>query len=193
MKWRLYKLTLLGCVALGEAAQACNQEDFEPPDAQSADVVVVGRISNYRLLPNRDYVESTQRTVESAASPTPPPFITGILPGRFYGKFEVVVDKVLKGKVDRKFSATFRPYWPCCYGSESKEVLPKRLQSGRYLIALDRTFDRRPFGNSRDTALLTSHIELCIGAFIMKMPDATWFEKEVEKYLAKQRTASPKR
>ena len=187
MKWRLYKLALLGCVAFGEASQACNVEDYDPSDVKGTDVVVVGRIGNYRLIPNQGYAESARNGTDPVVVQGPPPVVSGVLPGRYYGKFDVVVDKVMKGRVHRKFSATCRPWAPCCFGPNVKEVLPNQLESRRYLMALDDPPARSPFAHSADLSLPTMHIDICIGAFLMKMPDAAWFEKEVEKYLAQQR------
>jgi hypothetical protein len=193
MKWRLYKCAVLACVAMGQAAQACNVDGYEPPDVRDADVVVVGTIANYRLIPNPGYAERVRTRVDSRAGQGPPPVISGFLPGRFYGKFEVTVDKVLKGKVERRFSATFRPWTPCCYGSNVKEVLPEQLQSRRYLIALDDPPTVSQFGQSADSNVLTMHINICIGAFFMKLPDADWFVKDAERYLAKHKYDLPKR
>jgi len=193
MKWRLYKWVMFACVALGQAAQACNQDDFDPEDVGYADVVVVGRIKNYRLIPNDGYDENLRKKVNSVNGPAPPPFISGILPGRFYGKFDVVVDKVVKGRIGRRFSATLRPYFPCCYGSEAKEHMPQEMQSRRYLIAFEKPRDTRPFGHSKDAALPTVRINICVGAVLMKMPVAEWFEESLKHLLAKQKAELPKR
>ncbi len=193
MQWRFYKSAMFACVALGQAAQACNEDMLDPEDVHYADVVVVGRIKNYRLIANQGYDESVGKRFNPPDGNLPPPLISGILPGRFYGRFDVVVGKVIKGKVGRRFSATLRPYIPCCHGPDTKEELPKQVQSRSYLIAFDKPRDTKPFGKSKDAALPTVRINICVGAFMMKMPDAAWFEQMMEQSLAKQRGKLPKR
>ena len=113
--------------------------------------------------------------------------LNGTVPGGFYGKFDISVQRVLKGKVGNRFSATLRPWTMCCFGPNTKESLPSKLAPGRYFIALQKNGNAVLFGHSAAAELPSVYINECIGAFLLKDPN--WFPKEAERYLAERKKA----
>jgi len=185
-------LALAGCLAFSGSAHACRVESYEASDVDGADLVVVGRISNYQLTPNRSFAESARKRVEDGTASSWErqkyhDVLNGIFPGGYYGKFDIAVDEVLKGDVGKTLSATYRPWTPCCFGPDQKELLPQQLHSQQYLIALHKPPTKVYFGGSADSDLHTVRINECIGPFLMKMP--TWMVKDIKDYLAGQADA----
>lgn len=95
-------------------------------DIKFADVVVVGRIERYQIVPDAKARQQYQRMVAKRPylgklSSRPRGFVTD------YARFEVVVGEVLRGKVTKRFTAT----WDASTFAE-----PERAPSGLLLIAL---------------------------------------------------------
>lgn len=133
--WWVVATTLLAS-ALPAASQACRVR--VPPtleDVRFADVVVVGRVTNYRIV--RD--EAFRRRM--LASPGLPADLRrtyedprqSLLPD--YARFEVQVEQVLVGRPARRLSVTW---------DNSTFGEPTQLPAGRYLIALRRPSSASP-------------------------------------------------
>ncbi len=125
--------------AFGSAApaQACRMHvDTELEDVRFADVVVVGRIANYRIIPDE---EIRRQRREQLARPDLAPSLRAIFERQTsfltdYARFDILVDDVLVGQAGRKLTVTW---------DNSTFGEPASMPSGPYLIAL-----RRPSSNT---------------------------------------------
>jgi len=149
---------LLSCVLLTPPARACNVESYEPTDIDYAQVVVVGEVKNYRVVPNDALSEQIRKSIED-------------------GRFEIAVDKVLKGRAGKTLSVTLAD-WIIPHVGDDSSRLPKHLASKRYLIALNMPDAESAIGHSADSQLLTVHMNYCLGPF-MGHPG---FEAAIESY-----------
>jgi hypothetical protein len=115
---------------------ACEMEaPFDMNDAQYADVIVIGSIENYELVPFKKY------------------------PNSKYARFDVRVDKVIKGRV----SKTVPVSW-----NNSTFALPTFLQSGPFLIALDNPYlSNYTVYSNRDASNFTMVQRACSSAFML--------------------------
>lgn len=117
-------IALLG---LSAPAHACRlRVPLQLDDVQYASTVVVGRIVNYQIIPDR---ESRRKMLSSSELPQDSHKIyegpTGILSD--YARFDIEVDEVLTGKAGRTIAATW---------DNSTFAEPKQMLSGPFLIAL---------------------------------------------------------
>ena len=125
---RLIAALILALMA-GEPAAACRiYVPIALEDVRFADVVVIGRVTNYRIirdeafrrrmLSNPNLSEEMRRHYTSGES---------LLPD--FARFEVEVVERLSGSVPRRFSVTW---------DNSTFGEPERMSAGAYLIALRR-------------------------------------------------------
>ena len=107
---------LVALASAADRAHACMaQAPLELADIKYADVVVVGRISNYTIV--RDpYVSPQRRDSSKGAS-----FLGD------YAKFDVLIDEVLVGKAAQSVTVTW---------DNSTFGEPESMPSGPFLIAL---------------------------------------------------------
>ncbi len=130
-------LVLLFLITLGAPASACNTGDDErvaPAEVARADLVVIGRIANYRVLPNLlDPVANSLRyeLLQDALRAEPKQLET--LRQRNYAlsdfaRFDIQIDDVLKGKAT---TTTIDIRW-----QNETFLEPQSLPPGPYLIAL---------------------------------------------------------
>ena len=130
-------------VTIGQPAVACNTEGWELPwDFQGADKVVVGRITNYRLVPNEAEGARLKDVIERGAASSyqkqkyEANLATGRPPGGNFGVFNLAVKEVLKGKSARKITVIF-PYdvWEN-QGPGDHSMLPALLPDQDAIIGL---------------------------------------------------------
>jgi hypothetical protein len=157
--------------AVGVPALACRiPVPLELRDVQYADVVVVGRIANYRIV--RDEAAREQRRKLLASSPDMPPELRKILAGQQgfltdYARFDVIVDKVLSGKAPKTLSVTW---------DNSTFAEPEAMPPGPYVLALRHPGSRAPpprgpsatFVPNREPGTLTVLQAPCAPAFIFE-------------------------
>lgn len=121
---------LIGLLMFGTAADACIMHaELHTADATYADVVVVGRIANYVIVPD---AAARQGELDLSSSIKLSPDTRRGLKGRTgsvrdYARFDVVIDQVLRGKAAK----TIRVTWD---NSTFRE--PETMPSGPMLIAL---------------------------------------------------------
>jgi hypothetical protein len=115
MKWAAMFLAA-SALTICKPAVACNSEGWELPwDFQKADKVVVGRIRNYRLVPNEAEGARLKQAIESGMATIyqkqryEENLVRGLPPGGKYGIFDLAVNEVLKGKSARRITVIF-PY-----------------------------------------------------------------------------------
>ena len=174
---------LLSCVLLTPPARACNVESYEPTDIDYAQMVVVGEVKNYRVVPNDALSEQIRKCIEVGTAPDWQQkryfedIASGTSPGGYYGRFEIAVDKVLKGRAGKTLSVTLAD-WIIPHVGDDSSRLPKHLASKRYLIALNMPDAESAIGHSADSQLLTVHMNYCLGPF-MGHPG---FEAAIESY-----------
>ena len=120
-------------------AQACRQHaELDPADVRDADLIVVGRIADYRRVPR-----PSVRADDQEIPPTPPgmpPEVRRLIPGQAghpadYARFTVLVDEVLAGEAGATFEATW---------NNPSSAEPESMASGPFLIALRRPASPRP-------------------------------------------------
>lgn len=102
----------LATISAAGPAQACTiyyPQDLE--DLRSADVVVLGRITNYEIVARRD----------------PRPEDRTHFWGSGHARFDLVVDEVLAGRAGTRLSVAW---------INSTFAMPRAMSSGQYLIAL---------------------------------------------------------
>jgi len=124
------------CAAVPSAAQACRVR--APPtleDVRYADVVVMGRIANYRIV--RDEAFRRRMLASPRLSPEERRRYRDPRQGFMsdYARFEILVDEALVGRAPRRLSVTW---------DNSTFGEPERLAPGPYLIALRRPASPRP-------------------------------------------------
>jgi len=126
---------LLLFVASAQSAKACNSGDaeFALEDIKQADLVVVGRIANYRVLPDlRDPVAHMRRyeLLQEALKATPEQ-MESLRRSNYslsdFASFEIQVEHVLKGEA----SKTINVRWQ---NETFRE--PEAMPPGPYVIAL---------------------------------------------------------
>lgn len=114
-------------LAAGHPALACRMYSrVVLDDVQFADVVVVGRVFDYKVI--RDEEFRRRRLSEPNLSPDLRKFYEG--PETLmsdYARFEIQVDEVLVGKAEKRFAVTW---------DNSTFGEPETLPAGPYLIAL---------------------------------------------------------
>ena len=148
----------LGCAMASAPAQACNVEGYDPDVVDYADAVLVGRVMNYRVVPNTALSEYIRKRIEDGTAYAwerdryQDALSKGVSPGGYYGKFDVKVERVLKGKVRRTFTATYRD-WTRPAPTPATSQLPTHLASQRYLLAFVKSDSATPVGRSVDASL----------------------------------------
>jgi hypothetical protein len=117
----------LACALTSQPAVGCIvAAQLEPADIKYADVVVVGRVSNFTII--RDQEFRRRMLANPNLSPELREFYEG--PGGVisdYARFDVQVDEVLAGKVPNRFSVTW---------NNSTFGEPEKMAAGPFLIAL---------------------------------------------------------
>jgi len=132
--WYIAPIVLAFTLALvSQPAHACFENaPLKLEDVKYADVVVIGRVLNYRIIPDLAAVETRKRML---ADPTLSPEIRNEIGKIFeksrgsmsdYGRFDVQVQEVLKGKVPARIAVT----WNNSTFSE-----PEKMAEGPFLIA----------------------------------------------------------
>ena len=119
----------LAAMMAAAPAQACRMNTpLNIEDVQFADVVVVGRIANYRIVRDHEFrrkmLASPHMRPEDRKRYGPR---TGLLPD--YARFEILVDEVLAGTAPRRLIATW---------DNSTFGVPETMAPGPFLIALRR-------------------------------------------------------
>lgn len=162
---RIAASTMMATMLLPASAPACVivlPRKLE--DVRQADVVVIGRISDYQFV--RD--EAFRKKMLSSPNLSPGMRETYEHPSRVlgadYGQFEIEVDQVLAGRAPTKVfvmirASTFPP--------------PMQMEPGRYLVALHRPSPARPSGTGASSPAHTPNTwvlleQPCAGAFIFK-------------------------
>lgn len=111
---RLVAAAIAAIATCASPAQACmGGAALDPRDVAYADLVVIGRISGYRIVAS----DGDRRGIPAGSW----------MPD--YARFEVIVDEVLKGEAPGRIIATW---------DNSTFEEPKTMPPGRYLIALRR-------------------------------------------------------
>ena len=116
-------------------AHACRMNaPLNIEDVRFADVVVVGRIANYRIVRDHEFrrkmLASPHMRPEDRKHYGP---TTSLMPD--YARFEIVVDEVLAGTAPKRIVATW---------DNSTFGVPETMAPGPYLIALRRPTSRIP-------------------------------------------------
>ncbi|MFA6118006.1 MAG: hypothetical protein WC729_28735 [Sphingomonas sp.] len=132
----LIAVAALVCPFSGEAAHACRVSvPLAPGDIKYADMVIVGRIENYKVI--RDPVFRQKMLDSPALSPEMRRFYedknANLLSD--YARFDIVVDQVLVGKAPFRLSVTW---------DNSTFAEPKAMDAGPYLIALRKADSSMP-------------------------------------------------
>jgi len=142
MRWAAMFIAA-SAVTICQPAVACNTEGWELPwDFQRADKVVVGRITNYRLVPNEAEGARLKEAIESGIASSyqkqkyEENLAKGLPPGGNFGLFNLAVNEVLKGKSARRITVIF-PYdeW-ANQGPGDHSVLPASLPHQDAIIGL---------------------------------------------------------
>lgn len=123
-------LALLAAASIGSMAvpaHACRALPQNPDYIRSADAVVIGRVSNYRLVLDPEARANWARRY--APWKMPDGFISD------YALFEVTVDEVLAGNPPRTFTMSWN-------NSTSQE--PQAMAAGPFLIGLRRLGSPQP-------------------------------------------------
>lgn len=187
-------VVLLSSVALTTSARACNVDGFEPNDIDRASVVVVGEVRNYQVVPNDAQNEQFRRNIEDGTAPEwqrtqyRRSIADGTSPAGYVGRFDIAVEKVLKGRAKKTLSVTLND-WVIPFVGDDSGRLPKSLAPKRYLIALVPPNPEIPLGSAADARLLTVYIGSCLGPF---MEDPS-FATEIESYRKWMRQHGQKR
>jgi len=162
---RLAMGTMMATTLLPSSASACMMIwPRKLEDVRRADVVVIGRISEYRFFRDEAF---RQRML---ISPNIRPEMRDAYkdPNRIwwsdYGQFEIEVDQVLKGRAPKKLLVIMR-------GNTLPP--PTQMEPGRYLVALHRprhSPSSEPIASSsRDNPdMWTPLMQPCAGAFIFE-------------------------
>lgn len=157
---RVIPASFVAMAFAGAPAHACIRLiPVELDDIEYADVVVVGRIDNYKVvldpIARERFANSLEISPESMGKPI---FISD------YSTFEVLVDDVLIGKVPQTLTVTW-------HGSMFS--IPETMPSGPFLIALRDPSSRMPPLRSSGTILRdaeSDHLAVlqapCSSAFI---------------------------
>lgn len=163
-------LVLAATIAAPSPAKACI--DTVPPtleDVSYADVVVIGRIENYRIIRDNAF------RAQMLSDPNLPPEDRAIyqdpeltLLGD-YARFEIIVEDVLKGRA----SATLSVTW-----DNSTFGLPIKMARGRYLIALHQPGSTSPpLGGPSATIMPSPEPD---GLMVLQAPCSSAFIYDVE-------------
>jgi hypothetical protein len=163
-------VAVLPLALISGPAHACRMHaKLQLSDVSNADVVLVGRVSNYRIV--RD-VEFRRKML---ASPKLPPDMRKFYEGpngliSDYARFDVQVDRVLIGKVAARISVTW---------DNSTFGEPETMAAGPFLMALRRADSKMPplrgpsatVLPSRDPGLLTVLQAPCSSPFLFTAGD----------------------
>ena len=187
--WRTAAASALAMIAIAVPAQACTVSvEVDPADVEYADMVVVGRIGNYRIVPGPAAREERRRWL--AESPVMPADERSRLERRasFIGdqaRFEIAVDEVLLGNAADSIAVTSET---SLFGE------PGTMPAGRVLVAL-RDGRTRPLRRLRSADLVDPHPGLltvlqaqCSGPFLF--PSTSEHAGTVRRLLAERRTDS---
>jgi hypothetical protein len=128
-------LSALVCLCASTPAGACRfSPPLNPDDVSYADLVVVGRISHYRIVRDMEFRRKMLANPKLPADMRK--FYEGpgtLLPD--YARFDVEIDEVLLGKAPRRITVTW---------DNSTFGEPEKMAPGPYLIALRRASSAMP-------------------------------------------------
>lgn len=123
-------IVVVGAIAGAQSASACYSiEALDLNLVKLADIVVVGRITNYRLVPF-PVDPATKERRERFFGKMPPELRKQLgypIQDYPYAIFDIAVDEVLFGNAEQKLNVTWR------YGI-SREI--EQMSQGQYLVAL---------------------------------------------------------
>lgn len=130
MRSAVTSTSIMASLIVAFPAQACiDIAPFRLEDARFADAIVVGRISNYRII--EDLKARSDRDKSLARPDVPPDFRKSLENQRAflsdYAAFDIDVEQTIAGKVPKRFPVT----WDNSTFSE-----PEIFPAGPYLIAL---------------------------------------------------------
>lgn len=177
MQWRWDIAAFsLAFAALSEPAFACRvAAPLDLNDVRYADVVVMGRIANYRIV--LDQQARQERKKMLARSPHMAPELRNSLQNQAtflsdYARFDVVVDRVLTGVAPKIVTVTW---------NNSTFAEPQAMSPGQYLVALRNPSSTSPplRGPSatvlanREPGILTVLQAPCAPAFIFESASAS--------------------
>ena len=136
--WTAAALALVTMTAAVPARACLTEAELDVEDVQYADVVVVGRIADYRLVLDPRARRDHQRSLADSPGMSPETrrqmervegFITD------YARFTIAVDEVLAGEAGASFEATW---------DNSTFAEPESMRPGPFLIALRDPGSRLP-------------------------------------------------
>lgn len=133
---------LLAITFFASPGDACRGREWHPSDLESAHAVVVGRVSNYYVLQAGVRSRLLKMKVEEgrASNSEQAEYAEFLAKGRsfeaHYGKFRIVVERVLIGNAPKRLSAIYPELADVGVGPGGKSSLPTKLLDGRYLIVL---------------------------------------------------------
>jgi hypothetical protein len=147
--WRIAG-TMVAALTVSEPVHACIvQAELEPNDVKYADVVVVGRISNYRIVRDQDYRDkgiayARKKLAEAGLTPAERKYhedqltFLGDPEGGLLGdyvRFDVQIDETLVGKAEGVIAVTW---------DNSTFGEPDSMSAGPFLIALRQPDSKLP-------------------------------------------------
>ena len=148
-RWTTLAL-ILAAAAVSKPALACQFPiDRDPKSVKYADVVVIGRISNYRIVLDQGAREARKKML---SDPSISPKLRKLLGNTTsfvsdYARFDLIVDGVLRGRAPKKISATW---------NNSTFGEPPSIPSGSYLVALLNKSSRSPTPRTPNVTRLAS-------------------------------------
>jgi hypothetical protein len=156
-------------LAMCQPALACNQDGFDLPwDLAKADRVVVARISNFRIVPNKAESDRIQQLVDAGTANSwekkryEENVSKGLPPGGVFGLFDVSVKEVLKGKAARRFTVIFPDARLCCYGHDEYKLLPTTFPDQDAMLGLSKSGFKPYYGSK----LPVLHVNECVGPML---------------------------
>ena len=128
----------ISALAISQPAMACNSEALElPSDYAWANTVLVGKITNYRIVPNEAEGMRLTRAVNTGTAEEwqkkrfENRRSQGLPIGGSYGLFDVTVIDVLKGKSSQRITVIYPDV------GEFRSRLPKSLQDRDVILGLE--------------------------------------------------------
>lgn len=150
-------------------AEACRiRASFVAEDVRLAELVVIGRIANYRIVLDEDGARQRRKILERTdLDPSLRASLEAAQGSLWdYARFDILVDQVLVGKAGAKLTATW---------DNSTFPEPASMPPGEYLIALRYAASPAPplrgpsatLAPNREPALPTVLQAPCAGAFVL--------------------------
>ena len=143
MRYAVKAVAAICLLAISQTAIACNRETLElPSDFAWTDTVLVGKTTNYRVVPNETEGDRLTRAVKSGSASEwqkqlfESRMAKGNLVGGSYGLFDVTVTEVLRGKFNRRITVIY-PDVGDFFGSEFRSRLPASLRDRNAILGLE--------------------------------------------------------